>query len=227
MVSAPRVDRSVRAVPFRFVGDDDRVLLVGAASFAEEITDLCRSSGVEVAGWIEGLDPAAADAAADPPVIWVDEQAAFHPDLPVLPAIGTVQRREIMERLAGEGRRLATFVHPSAVVAGTAVVEEGCVVFPMVVIGARSRIGRGTIVNRGALIGHHSTVGPFAFLGPGANVAGKVTLGSQVHVGIGSIVRDGLTVGDGAVIGSGAVAIEDVAAGTTVVGVPARPMVRA
>ena len=207
--------------------DVTRVLLVGAASFAEEITDLCHSAGVEVAGCIEGIDPAAADPTADPPIIWVDDQAAFEPDLPVLPAIGSVARRGIVERLVAEGRELATFVHPTAVVAPSAVVEEGCVVFPMVVIGARTRVGLGTIVNRGALIGHHTSIGPFSFLGPGANVAGKVRLGTQVHVGIGAIVRDGLSVGDGAVVGSGAVAVADVEAGVTVVGIPARPFVRA
>lgn len=203
----------------------DAVILVGAAAFAEEITDLCRLAGVPVAGWIEGLDPDRADPDADPPIVWVDDQAGFEPGLPILPAIGGVARRGIVERLVGEGRRLATFVHPSAVVAPSAVLEPGCVVFPLVVIGARTRIGRGTIVNRGALIGHHSSIGAFGFVGPGANIAGKVTIGGGVHVGIGAIVRDGLTVGQGATVGAGAVAVGDVAAGTTVIGMPARPMV--
>ena len=206
---------------------ETRVLLVGAASFAEEVTDLCRSSGIEVVGWIEGLDPARADPDADPPIIWVDDQAAVEPDLPVLPAIGSVERRGIIERLVADGRRLATFVHPSAVVASTATIEPGCVLFPMVVVGARTRVGTGTIVNRGALVGHHTTIGAFGFLGPGANVAGMVTLGEQVHIGIGAIVRDRVTVGDRAVVGSGACAVGDVVAGTTVVGVPARELVRA
>jgi acetyltransferase EpsM len=202
----------------------DPVILVGAAGFAEEITDLCRMAGVRVAGWIEGIDRSRADAAADPPIVWVDDQAVFEPSLPVLPAIGAVARRGIVERLVGEGRSLATFVHPSAVVAPSAALEPGCVVFPNVVIGARTRIGRGTIVNRGALIGHHTTVGAYAFIGPGANIAGSVTIGDGAYVGIGAIVRDGLSVGEGATIGAGGVAVGDVPSATTVVGVPARPI---
>ena len=202
----------------------DTVILVGAAVFAEEITDLCRMAGVRVAGWIEGIDASRADGAADPPIVWVDDQAAFEPGLPVLPAIGAVARRGIVERLVSEGRSLATFVHPSAVVAPSAEIEPGCVVFPNVVIGARTRIGRGTIVNRGALIGHHVTIGAYAFVGPGANIAGRTTIGDGAYVAIGAIVRDGLTVGDDATVGAGAVAIGDVPAATTVVGVPARPV---
>jgi acetyltransferase EpsM len=200
------------------------VILVGAAAFAEEITDLCRMSGVRVAAWIEGIDADRADSMAEPPIVWVDDQAAFEPGLPVLPAIGAVARRGIVERLVDEGRSLATFVHASAVVAPSASVEPGCVVFPNVVVGAQTRIGRGTIVNRGALIGHHTSIGAFSFVGPGANVAGKVTIGDGAYLGIGSIVRDGLSVGAGATLGAGAVAVGDVAPGTTVVGVPARPV---
>lgn len=200
------------------------VILIGAANFAEEISDLCRSAGVPVAAWIEGIDRARADPTSDPPILWVDDQAGFQPGLPMLPAIGAVTRRGIVERLIAEGRSLATFIHPSAVIAPSATIEAGCVVFPLVVVGARSRVGRASIVNRGALIGHHSSIGEFGFVGPGANIAGNVKIGTGVHIAIGAIVRDGLTIGDDAILGVGAVAVADVAAGATVIGIPARPM---
>jgi sugar O-acyltransferase (sialic acid O-acetyltransferase NeuD family) len=202
----------------------DRVLLVGAGRFAEEITDLALDAGVVVAAWIEGLDPGRADPSHDPPILWVDNQAVFEPDLPVLPAIGAVGRRALVERLVDEGRSLATVVHPSAVVARSAILEPGCVVFPGVVVGAQSSIGRGTILNRGSLIGHHVTVGEGSFIGPGANVGGGVVLGAEVQVGIGAVIRDGRRVDDRSIVGAGAVVVGDVAAAVTVVGVPARPM---
>lgn len=199
------------------------VILVGAANFAEEITDLCTGVGIPVAAWIEGMDRERADPTSDPPILWVDDQAGFRPGLPILPAIGAVARRGVVERLIGEGRSLATFIHPSAVIARSATIEAGCVIFPLVVVGARSRVGRGTIVNRGALIGHHSSIGEFGFVGPGANIAGNVVIGSGVHIAIGAIVRDAVTIGDDAILGVGAVAVADVAAGVTVIGIPARP----
>ncbi|HEX7491573.1 MAG TPA: hypothetical protein VF337_07695 [Candidatus Limnocylindrales bacterium] len=203
-----------------------RVIIVGAASFAEEVSDLAASAGVEVAAWIEGLDRSAADGTHDPPILWLDDQAQFEPDLPILPAIGSVERMGIVRRLVSEGRQLATLVHPTAVISASAVIEAGCVVFPLVVVGARSHIGEGTVLNRGSLVGHHTEIGPYSFLGPGANVAGKVTLGTQVHIATGAIVRDRITVGDRATVGMGAVAVKDVAEGITVVGVPAAPMER-
>lgn len=203
-----------------------RVILVGAASFAEEVSDLAAAAGFEVAAWVEGLDRSVADAGHDPPILWVDDQAAFEPDLPILPAFASVKRMRIVRRLVGEGRQLATLIHPSAVVSPLAIIEPGCVVCPLVVVGARSRIGEGTILNRGALVGHHTEIGRYSFLGPGANVAGKVALGEQVYVGAGAVVRDHLNVGDRAVVGMGAVAVKDVPADVTVVGVPAAQLRR-
>lgn len=212
-----RVDRLPSVLP-------RRVILVGAASFAEEVADIAAMAGVAVAAWIEGLDPTLADPAHDPPILWVDDQAAFEPDLPILPAIGSVQRMGIVRRLVGEGRQLATLIHPSAVISPSATIEPGCVVSPLVVVGAQARVGEGTVLNRGALIGHHTNLGRYSFVGPGANVAGKVVLGEQVHVGPGAVVRDRLRVGDRAVIGMGAVAVKDVPPDVTVVGVPATPL---
>jgi len=201
-----------------------RIILVGAGRFAEEISDIALMAGVEVAGWIEGLDASRARSDPPPPIIWVDEQRAFEPDLPIVPAIGAVARRALVERLAAEGRRLATLVHPSAVIAPSARLEPGCVVFPNVVIGARAHVGAATIINRGALVGHHSEIGAYGFIGPGANVAGTIRIGEQAYVGIAAVVRDGLSIGAHAVIGAGAVVVADVAEGTTVFGVPARPL---
>jgi sugar O-acyltransferase (sialic acid O-acetyltransferase NeuD family) len=203
------------------------VLLAGAGRFAAEVTDVAADAGVTVVGWIEGLDPSRADDEHEPRIVWVDGQRSFEPLLPIVPAIGSVKRRALMERLVAEGRRLQTIIHPSAVIARTAILEEGCVIFPNVVIGARTRVGAGTIVNRGALIGHHTSIAAGCFIGPGANIAGGVTIAATVHVGLGAIVRDDRTVGDGATVGAGAVVVSDVAAGATVIGLPARPMERA
>lgn len=47
-------------------------------------------------------------------------------------------------------------------------------------------------------------------------------IGDDVLIGAGACVLGGITVGDGATIGANAVVVQDVPAGATAVGVPAR-----
>lgn len=57
-------------------------------------------------------------------------------------------------------------------------------------------------------------------------VTAPTRIGDRVWIGERAMVLKGVTVGDGSVVGAGAVVTKDVAPGTTVVGVPARPIER-
>ena len=58
----------------------------------------------------------------------------------------------------------------------------------------------------------------------GSGPEGAPTLGDDVEIGAGAIVIGERQIGDGATIGAGAVVVADVAAGTVVVGNPAKPI---
>lgn len=53
---------------------------------------------------------------------------------------------------------------------------------------------------------------------------GPITIGDRVFLGQRSVVLGGVSIGDGATVGAHAVVTRDVAAGQTVVGIPARPV---
>ena len=56
----------------------------------------------------------------------------------------------------------------------------------------------------------------------GLEIARPVEIGANVWIGGGAILLGGIHIGDGVIVGAGAVVTRDVAAGTTVVGNPAR-----
>jgi len=87
-------------------------------------------------------------------------------------------------------------------------------------------VGEFAMLNFACSVGHEVRVGASSVVNPGVNLSGGVVVGERVLVGAGAVVLQYLSIGDGATIGAGAVVTHDVAPGVTVVGVPARPLVR-
>jgi len=146
------------------------------------------------------------------------------PDAVAVLAIGSNPTRKA---LADAARcAFAVVVHPSAVIHPSVILGAGTVVFAGTVIQPDTRIGGHGIVNTGASIDHDCAIGDCVHVAPGVRLAGGVTLGDGVLVGIGSAIIPGIAVGAWATIGAGAAVVRDVAARTTVVGVPAAPIPR-
>lgn len=130
-------------------------------------------------------------------------------------------RAELARTLAVQGRRLATIVHPTAVVASGVRLGAGTYVAPLAVLHTNARVGRACIVNSGAVVEHDCRIGDFVHVSPRAALGGGVLVDEGAHVGLGAIVLPGLRVGPWATLGAGAVVIRSLPAGVTAVGVPA------
>jgi sugar O-acyltransferase (sialic acid O-acetyltransferase NeuD family) len=116
-------------------------------------------------------------------------------------------------------------VHPSVILDNkTCTIAHGVLLCSGVVATVGDVFEPHCMVNCGATVGHEARIGRGSIVNPGANIAGGVTLGRCCLVGSGAQVLQYRSVGDGATVGAGAVVTKDVAAGDTVVGVPARSM---
>lgn len=130
-------------------------------------------------------------------------------------------RGKCARRLLEAGVRLATLVHPAAVVARDAVLGPGTVVMAGAVVNPGAAAGPCAVINTAASVDHDCSVGECAFIAPGVRLAGGVRVGDFAFVGTGASVIPGRTIGRNARVGAGAVVIRDVPDGATVVGVPA------
>jgi sugar O-acyltransferase (sialic acid O-acetyltransferase NeuD family) len=205
----------------------ERVVLLGTGLYAEELTDLIAAlDGVELVAYCENLDRAKAGTElCGRPIVWVDDLPSLG-DVAAVCAITTTERERYVEQVRALEVRFARLVHPSAVIAPTAVLGEGAVVQPGVVIGAHTTLGAHVMVNRGALIGHHAAIGDYVTIQPGANIGGATDIGARAYIALGAMVLDRRRVGEGALVAAGALVTRDVEPHVQVMGVPAREVRR-
>ena len=122
--------------------------------------------------------------------------------------------------------RAATLVHPIASFGSDNTVGDGCVVAAGARVTTNVSLGRHVHLNINATVSHDCVVNDYVTCAPGSTVCGDVRIGANTYVGAGSTIIQGRRIGRDATIGAGAVVVDDVADGVTVVGVPARPIVR-
>ncbi|WP_010517357.1 acetyltransferase [Croceivirga radicis] len=150
-----------------------------------------------------------------------DGKDAFpHEGDPVIIAVGNnLQRAEIAEFLKSEYEKA---IHPSSIIAESATVGEGTVVFAGAIIQPNTTVGKHVIVNTAASIDHDNSIGDYAHISPKVALCGHVEVGEGSHVGVGAVVIPKIKIGKWCTIGAGTVVIKDVPDYATVVGNPGR-----
>lgn len=108
---------------------------------------------------------------------------------------------------------------------------EGAVLCPFVTLTSNIRIGQHFHANIYSYVAHDCVVGNFVTFAPGVMCNGNVHIEDHVYIGTGVVIKQGLpgaplVIGRGAVVGMGAVVTKSVPPGVTVVGNPARPLIK-
>ncbi|MCW8842932.1 MAG: acetyltransferase [Rhodobacteraceae bacterium] len=110
-------------------------------------------------------------------------------------------------------------------------IAEGSILCPFTAITSNVSIGRQFHANIYSYIAHDCVIGDFVTFAPGVKCNGNVHIEDHAYIGTGAILRQGtsekpLTIGAGATVGMGAVVTRDVPPGMTVVGNPAKPLIK-
>jgi len=140
-------------------------------------------------------------------------------------------RERLADRCAAAGVEIVGIRADRTVVMDDVTIGEGAVLSPFVTLTSNIRIGRCFHANIYSYVAHDCVIGDFVTFAPRVSCNGNVHIEDHAYIGTGAVIRQGapgkpLVIGRGAVVGMGAVVTRDVAAGTTVVGNPARPLIR-
>ena len=214
-----------------------RLVIVGAGGQARDIAWLveeinARAPSYEVLGFVVSdvsrLGPHDSQDRVLGDYAWLDAHAGDVDALAL--GIGTpAARLKVASELSSRYPDLAwpTLVHPSVQLDfGSARVAEGVSICAGVVGTVNLVFEPFSLVNPGCTLGHEAHMGRGVVINHGANLAGAVVLEEGVLVGSGAQVLQYLRVGARATVGAGAVVTKNVHEDTTVVGIPARPLVK-
>jgi len=158
---------------------------------------------------------------------WLAEPAASrHVSL----AIANSKVREMLAaRCAGDGVDFFDVTAANVQVMDEVITGPGAILSPFVSLTSNIRIGQHFHANIYSYVAHDCVIGDFVTFAPGVHCNGNVVIEDHAYIGTGAILRQGkpgapLVIGKGAVVGMGAVVTKNVAAGSTVIGNPARLM---
>ncbi len=140
-------------------------------------------------------------------------------------------RARIAERCLAQGLLPLHLQAPNAIVYDGNSIAEGAVLCANTMVTCNAVIGRFFHLNIFSYVEHDCVIGDFVTFAPGVRCNGNVHVGDHAFIGAGAILRDGtrerpLRIGANAVVGMGAVVTRDVPPGVTVVGNPARALVK-
>ena len=107
-------------------------------------------------------------------------EAAFSPDSRVVLGIGSSRVRKLLSEKVKHG--FSVLIHPTAVVASDAIIEEGTVVLAGAVIQSGAKIGKHVIVNSNVTIDHDAIVEDFVTTYPGVYIGAEAVVGEGVVI---------------------------------------------
>lgn len=135
-------------------------------------------------------------------------------------------RKEIYQKYLERGLKPATIVHPRAYIAESARIGQGTVVLAGAIVLAQASVGENCIINTAATIDHDCVIESHVHISVGAHLAGSCRVGEGSMLGVSSSMIDRRKVGAWATVGAGAVVVRDIESETTVVGIPAKPIIK-
>lgn len=199
-------------------------MLIGYSGHALVVFDILVSMGRRVVGYCEKTPQI-----SDPhglPFLGLETEplaSSYLEDCDYFVCLGDNALREsIQVVLTGRYGPPLNAIHSSAQVSTSALIGQGVMLGPLACVNSCARLADGVILNTRSTVEHECVVDEFVHVAPGATLAGNVKVGRRTLIGSQAVVVPGVVIGEDVLVGAGTVVIRNIAAGSKVVGNPAR-----
>jgi sugar O-acyltransferase (sialic acid O-acetyltransferase NeuD family) len=215
-----------------------RFAIFGASGYGREILPLVRQQ-LQAALAVGDADLVFVDDHPPGPVVngqrvltyaqWLSEPASSrHVNVAIA---NSRVREQLVQRCTADGVQFFEVRAANVVQLDDVLLGQGAVLCPFVMLTSNIRIGQHFHANIYSYVAHDCVVGDFVTFAPGVMCNGNVHIEDHAYIGTGAVIKQGLpgvplVIGRGALVGMGAVVTRSVPPGVTVVGNPARPLIK-
>lgn len=206
-----------------------KLIIIGAGEFGSLITNLLSyDNDIEIAAYGDDNHSKVGSDIDGIPIFNQNDLLKFAKGKSINTAIAAIGnnfiRREKYNFFKNEGFKMVSIVHPHALIDTNVNFGDNVIIEMGTAIHTNSTIGNNVFLGGDALIGHHNKIGNHVLVGGNVSFGGSVVVEDCVSIGVGASIKPGVKLGEGSVVGVGAAVVKDVDSGTTVVGVPAKPI---
>lgn len=125
------------------------------------------------------------------------------------------------------GGEVTTLLSPLAVIGKSQnQIGAGTSILSNVVVEGHNQIGKGCLIHVGCFISHNVLIGDFCEISPFSKLLGNVSIGDFCQLGTSCVILPKVKLGNNVIVGAGAVVTKSVPDNTTVVGIPAKPLLK-
>ena len=198
-----------------------RLVFLGAGGHSKSVYDSLDKEKYELIGYV---DPKKTGTFYGVPVFGTSiEDVPDYKNCVYFVTIGDNDvRQKNFEELRRNNLEIINIVDKTAIVAEDFQMGIGNFIGKQAIVNGGVKVGDNCIINTRALVEHDCLVGSNVHLSTNSVINGGVRVEDNVFIGSMSVCIGLQTISRGATVGAGAVVLGNVAAGKTVVGVPAR-----
>tara|TARA_B110000438_G_scaffold253391_1_gene258975 strand:+ start:88 stop:747 length:660 start_codon:yes stop_codon:yes gene_type:complete len=149
----------------------------------------------------------------------------------VIAVANTSMRKKLAERCLNDGHKFWSVKALNTVIMDDVKIGEGAILNPFVTLTSNIKIGQHFHANIYSYVEHDCVIGDYVTFAPAVKCNGNIIIEDHAYIGAGAVIKQGesgkpTVIGQGAVVGMGAVVTKSILPGTTVVGNPAKPLVK-
>jgi sugar O-acyltransferase (sialic acid O-acetyltransferase NeuD family) len=204
------------------------LIIIGAGGFGRELFHLSKEcigygKSFKVFGYLDdSIDPLK-NYVGYPPVIGKISSHQITENQVFICSISDVRKRsDIINKFIINGAIFINLIHITARIVNTSKLGDGCIIGPLVSIGADVKIGNFCLLQTGVIVGHDVEIGNNSRLDNYSILVADVKLKNNTTIHSNSVVNAKIIVEEGAVVGACSFVIRNVKPGSTVYGNPAK-----